>query len=96
MTNPPIPAPKSSASWTLLQQLLDRESLSRNQAAELMQGWLNEAIPPEISGAILAALHFKGVSADELAGEQAPGFRHGGKPLANLFAVPILQLIRSR
>ena len=29
---------------------------------------LNEAIPPEISGAILTALHFKGVSADELAG----------------------------
>jgi anthranilate phosphoribosyltransferase len=68
MTNSPIPAPEFSASWTLLQQLLDRESLSRNQAAELMQGWLNEAIPPEISGAILTALHFKGVSADELAG----------------------------
>ncbi|MGI2902345.1 anthranilate phosphoribosyltransferase [Tolypothrix sp. VBCCA 56010] len=68
MTNSPIPALEFSASWTLLQQLLDRESLSRNQAAELMQGWLNEAIPPEISGAILTALHFKGVSADELAG----------------------------
>ncbi len=68
MTNFPISAPEFSFFWTLLQQLLDRESLSRNQAAELMQGWLNEAIPPEISGAILTALHFKGVSADELAG----------------------------
>ncbi|NEU71447.1 anthranilate phosphoribosyltransferase [Hassallia byssoidea VB512170] len=68
MTNSPISPPEFSFFWTLLQQLLDRESLSRNQAAELMQGWLNEAIPPEISGAILTALHFKGVSADELAG----------------------------
>ncbi|MBD2607106.1 anthranilate phosphoribosyltransferase [Scytonema hofmannii FACHB-248] len=68
MTNFPISAPELSFFWTLLQQLLDRESLSRNQAAELMQGWLNEAIPPEISGAILTALHFKGVSVDELAG----------------------------
>jgi anthranilate phosphoribosyltransferase len=40
MTNSPITAPESSASWTLLQQLLDRESLSGNQAAELMQGWV--------------------------------------------------------
>ncbi|MBW4446746.1 MAG: anthranilate phosphoribosyltransferase [Spirirestis rafaelensis WJT71-NPBG6] len=68
MINSPITAPEFSPSYKVLQQLLDRESLSRNQAAELMQGWLNEAIPPEISGAILTALHFKGVSADELAG----------------------------
>ncbi|MGM3308456.1 anthranilate phosphoribosyltransferase [Anabaena sp. WFMT] len=55
--------------WSiLLQQLLDRQSLSRTQAAELMQGWINEAIPPELSGAILTALHFKGVSAEELTG----------------------------
>jgi anthranilate phosphoribosyltransferase len=68
MTNSPIPAPEFSPSYKVLEQLLNRESLSRNQAAELMQGWLNQAIPPEISGAILTALHFKGVSADELAG----------------------------
>ncbi|MBW4606567.1 MAG: anthranilate phosphoribosyltransferase [Hassallia sp. WJT32-NPBG1] len=68
MTNSPITAPEFSPSYKVLQKLLDRESLSRNQAAELMQGWLNQAIPPEISGAILTALHFKGVSADELAG----------------------------
>lgn len=58
-----------SQHWTsILQQLLDRESLSLDQAAQLMQGWLNEEIPPVLSGAILAAIQAKGVSADELAG----------------------------
>ena len=55
--------------WTpLLQQLLDRQSLSTEQAADLMQGWLVESIPPVLSGAILAAIQAKGVSASELAG----------------------------
>jgi anthranilate phosphoribosyltransferase len=55
--------------WSnLLQQLLDRESLSRSQAAALMEGWLQEQISPVLSGAILAALQLKGVSADELVG----------------------------
>ncbi|HIK18593.1 MAG TPA: anthranilate phosphoribosyltransferase [Leptolyngbyaceae cyanobacterium M33_DOE_097] len=58
-----------SAVWSeMLQQLLNRESLSAEQAADLMQGWLQEAIPPVLSGAILAALQAKGVSANELAG----------------------------
>ena len=58
-----------SALWPLLlQQLLDRQSLDRAQAADLMQGWLAEAIPPVLSGAILAALQAKGISASELAG----------------------------
>lgn len=52
----------------LLQQLLDRQSLSRDRAADLMQGWLADAIPPALSGAILAALQAKGISAQELAG----------------------------
>ncbi|MBD1815020.1 anthranilate phosphoribosyltransferase [Microcoleus vaginatus DQ-U2] len=52
----------------LLQQLLDRQSLSRDQAADLMQGWLAEAIPPVLSGAILAAIQAKGISAQELVG----------------------------
>ncbi|MDF2387045.1 anthranilate phosphoribosyltransferase [Nostoc ellipsosporum NOK] len=69
MATTPIPAQESSTSWhILLQQLIDGESLSRAQAAELMQGWLTEAVPPELSGAILTALNFKGVSADELTG----------------------------
>jgi anthranilate phosphoribosyltransferase len=62
-------ATDNSAIWSeVLKQLLDRESLSSDRAAQLMQGWLNEEIPPVLSGAILAALQCKGVSADELAG----------------------------
>jgi anthranilate phosphoribosyltransferase len=52
----------------LLQQLLDRQSLSQTQASQLMQGWLQEEIPDVLSGAILAAIQAKGVSATELAG----------------------------
>ncbi|MEA5553995.1 anthranilate phosphoribosyltransferase [Anabaena cylindrica UHCC 0172] len=70
--------------WSiLLQQLLDRQSLSRTQAAGLMQGWINETIPPELSGAILTALHFKGVSAEELTGM--------AEVLKSLSAVPSTQ-----
>jgi anthranilate phosphoribosyltransferase len=65
MTTSPIPAQKW---YILLQQLIDGQSLSRTQATELMEGWLSEAVPPELSGAILTALNFKGVSADELTG----------------------------
>ncbi|WP_392533190.1 anthranilate phosphoribosyltransferase [Nostoc sp. C117] len=69
MTTSPIAAQESSVSWyILLQQLIDGQSLSRAQAAELMQGWLSEAVPPELSGAILTALNFRGISADELTG----------------------------
>ncbi len=66
-------------SWSsLLQQLLDRQSLSPAQATALMQGWLAEAVPPVLSGALLVALQSKGVSAAELAGmarvlQAAPG-----------------------
>ena len=60
---------QTTINWSsLLQQLLDRESLSINQASQLMQGWLNEEIPEALSGAILAAIQAKGVSAQELAG----------------------------
>ncbi|NDJ16548.1 anthranilate phosphoribosyltransferase [Myxacorys almedinensis] len=60
---------KDLLNWsTLLQQLLDRESLSIEQAASLMEGWLTDAIPPALSGAILMALQTKRVSASELAG----------------------------
>lgn len=58
-----------TAQWSeLLQQLLDRESLSIDQASKLMQGWLNDQVPPVLSGAILMALQTKGISAAELAG----------------------------
>ncbi|MGG6266398.1 anthranilate phosphoribosyltransferase [Leptolyngbya sp. AN03gr2] len=58
-----------TAQWSeLLQQLLDRDSLSMQQASTLMQGWLKDEIPPVISGGILMALQMKGISAAELAG----------------------------
>ena len=58
--------------WPLfLQQLLDRHSLSRQQSVQLMQGWLADAIDPALSGAILAAIQAKGVSAEELTGMAA-------------------------
>lgn len=58
-----------TAQWSsLLQQLLDRQSLSTDQAANLMQGWLADTIHPALSGAILVALQSKGVCASELAG----------------------------
>lgn len=59
----------STLDWpALLQQLLDRQSLSQEQAAHLMQGWLQGMIPPVLSGAILTAIQAKGVSAAELTG----------------------------
>jgi anthranilate phosphoribosyltransferase len=62
-------APSTEQDWSpFLQQLLDRQSLDMPQAATLMQGWLSEAIEPVMSGAILAAIQAKGVSASELAG----------------------------
>ena len=58
-----------SGNWSLLlQKLLDRESLSTEQAATLMQGWLNDVIPPVLSGALLVAIQTKGVSVGELVG----------------------------
>jgi anthranilate phosphoribosyltransferase len=44
------------------------QSLSQSEAEMLMQGWLQESIPPAVSGALLVALQIKGVAADELAG----------------------------
>ena len=63
------PQTPDTQDWpSLLQQLIDKQSLSSNQAEMLMRGWLTESIPPILSGAILAAIQSKGVSADELAG----------------------------
>ena len=69
MTQAPIDSAATHQDWPLLlQQLIDKQSLSATQAEQLMQGWLTEAIPPVLSGAILAAIQAKGVSGDELAG----------------------------
>ena len=60
---------QTTTNWSsLLEQLLDRQSLSTTQASLLMQGWLNAEIPPVLSGALLVAIQAKGVSATELAG----------------------------
>ena len=71
VTPPPIDnIPQTSDfDWSaLLQQLLDRRSLSVAQAGVLMQGWLASEIPPVLSGAILTAIQAKGVSTEELVG----------------------------
>jgi anthranilate phosphoribosyltransferase len=64
----------------LLQQLLDRQSLTQTQATTLMNGWLHGEIPPGLSGAILVALEAKKITAPELAGMaqvlQAPAIDH--------------------
>ncbi|XFA74279.1 anthranilate phosphoribosyltransferase [Thermosynechococcaceae cyanobacterium Okahandja] len=55
--------------WSdLLQQLLDRQALSQDQAVQLMAGWLQGDIPDALGGAILTALQFKGLTVPELAG----------------------------
>ncbi|KAF3886793.1 MULTISPECIES: anthranilate phosphoribosyltransferase [Nostocales] len=60
--------PESLDLPALLKQLLDRRSLSVEQASALMEGWLTDTIPPVLSGAILAAIQAKGVSTEELVG----------------------------
>ncbi len=76
-----LPTATESTNWShLLQQLLDRQSLTQLQATNLMQGWLQGNIPPVLSGAILAALEAKHVTAAELAGMalvlQSPPINH--------------------
>jgi anthranilate phosphoribosyltransferase len=73
--------PTESTNWSqLLQQLLDKQSLSQQQATMLMQGWLQGDISPVLSGAILVALEAKKITAPELAGMaqvlQAPMIHH--------------------
>jgi anthranilate phosphoribosyltransferase len=70
-----------STNWSqLLQQLLDKQSLSQTQATSLMNGWLQGEISPVMSGAILAALEAKKITAPELAGMaqvlQSPMIEH--------------------
>ncbi len=52
----------------LLQQLIEKRSLTEAQAEALMDGWLSESISPVLSSAILIAIQSKGVTGDELAG----------------------------
>ncbi len=60
--------PAVALAWpALLEQLLQGQALSGEQATTLMQAWLAEQIPPVVTGALLAALRAKGVSGEELA-----------------------------
>jgi anthranilate phosphoribosyltransferase len=71
LTTPTLPTttPTPTSDWPdILQQLLNHRSLSVNQATDLMNGWIAQAIPPVLSGAILAAIQAKGVSTEELVG----------------------------
>ena len=71
-----------SSGWSkILQQLLDGESLTVVQASDLMHGWLEEAIPPVLTGGILAAIQTKGVSAEELLGMVEVLYSQSIKPI---------------
>ena len=64
-----MPNSTESATWSqLLEQLLQKRSLSQSQSKILMQGWLDGEIPPPLSKAILVALEAKKITAPELAG----------------------------
>lgn len=52
----------------LLQQLIEKRSLTQAQAEALMDSWLTERLSPMLSSAILTAIQSKGVTGDELAG----------------------------
>lgn len=51
-----------------LENLLQGQALTQAQAKQLMEMWLDGKIPDSFSGAILAALRTKGVTAEELTG----------------------------
>jgi anthranilate phosphoribosyltransferase (EC 2.4.2.18) len=51
-----------------LKQIMTGQELDRSQASALMTGWLEGKVPAELSGAILVALQYRGVSSTELAG----------------------------
>ncbi len=93
MTNPPsqpLQAPETSPfnGSELLQQLLDQQSLTRQQSSQLMLAWLQDQIAPVLSGAILVAIQAKGVAADELVGmasvlldQSLPAWKPDQRPL---------------
>ncbi len=75
---------------SLLQQLLDNQSLSQSQASQLMEGWLTAQIPEVMSGAILAAIQAKGVSASELAGMAQVLKNQSLQQQLSTYAVPVI------
>ena len=57
-----------SPAKAILEQLLDRRSLSEADAAELLKHLTAPELPPAMAGALLTALRAKGVTADEVRG----------------------------
>lgn len=51
-----------------LEQLLERQNLSEEQASELLVALTDATLPPAMGGALLASLRAKGVTADEVRG----------------------------
>jgi len=62
---------------SLLNRLLDRQSLSETEAAGLMRSMASGELPPALAGALLAGLRAKGETADEIR-----GFAHAMRELA--------------
>jgi anthranilate phosphoribosyltransferase len=58
----------SATVTALLARLLARDDLGEGEAAELMRALADEALPPALAGAVLAALRTKGETADEVRG----------------------------
>jgi len=87
-----ISVSSDSHDWSaILQQLLKRQSLTVAQATDLMQGWLTDTIPPVLSGAILAAIQAKGVSAEELVGMASVLQSQSAYPTPNSpFSTPLI------
>ncbi len=66
-----------------LEHLLTGKPLSEEQAAELLRALTNPETPPALSGALLASLRSKGVTADEVR-----GFARAMRSLARAPAIP--------
>ncbi|BCL36468.1 anthranilate phosphoribosyltransferase [Nostoc sp. MS1] len=86
-----ISVTSDSHDWpAILQQLLKRQSLTVAQATDLMHGWLTDTIPPVLSGAILAAIQAKGVSAEELVGMASVLQSQGQGTESTQYPVPLI------
>jgi anthranilate phosphoribosyltransferase len=69
-----------------LDALLDRRSLSMEEARQLLRDLTDAEVPPALSGALLAAIRSKGVTAEELR-----GFAVGMRSLARRPAIAAAQ-----
>jgi anthranilate phosphoribosyltransferase len=64
---PPLNMPLNTPRQ-ILEQLLERRSLSEAEAASLLKALTAQDLAPAMAGALLAALRAKGVTADEVRG----------------------------